>query len=372
MAESRFFDDRLTYLSFVTTSNEKNIVADQLSTVIKSISKEKAALRIFDAGIGDGSLLMNVIKNCHKEFPYIPFFVMAKEISIEDVRLALEKLSDRFIEHPNMVFTITNLFFSEAPALRSKNSTKQKKMKWKTLALDGNSSYEFNKQLTNIDELLKDAWTIDEDPKTNRATYRNPSVLTIYRKDHENLVDRYIPDQNDDKKLFDLIIASQPYRSRTSEKKKVDFVIKPMIDALNKNGKLAVIHSAGGDSVTKAIKKIWPSEVPFPTPASKIIKYLKKSLPSKKLDDLVFHKPVKFKFHLKSIPADNNSIATSLFSAAWNNIVYVGQMSADKIQEAQANGDHEEVIKNLLDDENNKIHFKNEIFVIEKNRIFKP
>ena len=366
MAESRFFDDRLTYLSFVTTSNEKNIVADQLSTVIKSIPKEKAALRIFDAGIGDGSLLMNVIKNCHKEFPYIPFFVMAKEISIEDVRIALEKLADRFIEHPNMVFTITNLYFSEAASLRSKSPKKQKKMKWKTLALNGNSSHDFNKQLTNIDDLLKDAWTIDEDPKTHRATYRNPSVLTIYRKDHENLLDRYIPEQNDNNKLFDLIIASQPYRSRTSEKKKVDYVINPMIDALNKNGRLAVVHSSGNDSVTKAIKKIWPNEVPFPTPASKIIKYLKKSLPGKKLDDLIFHKPINFKFYLKSIPTDNNSIATSLFSAAWSNIVYVGQTSADKIKKAQLNGDHEEVIKKLLDDEDNKIHFKDEIFVIEK------
>ena len=89
-------------------------------------------------------------------------------------------------------------------------------------------------------------------------------------------------------------------------------------------------------------------------------------MPGKKLDDLIFHKPINFKFYLKSIPTDNNSIATSLFSAAWSNIVYVGQMSADKIQKAQVKGDHETVIKELLDDEANKIHFKNEIFVIEK------
>jgi hypothetical protein len=372
MSDSRFFDDRLTYLSFVTTSNEKNVVANEISSVIKSISKEKAALRIFDAGIGDGSLLMNVIKNCHKEFPYIPFFIMAKEISIEDVRLALEKLSDRFIEHPNMVFTITNLYFSEAATLKSNNSKKQKNMKWNTLALEGNSSFEFNQQLTNIDNLLQDSWTIDEDPDTNRASYRNPSVLTIYRKDHENLIDRYIPTKDDDKKVFDLVLASQPYRSRTSEKKKVDFVIKPMIDILNKNGKLVVVHSCGGDSVSKVVKELWPNDVPFPTPAKSIIEYLKKSLTNKKLDDLVFHKPVNFEYSLKSIPDDNNSIATSLFSAAWNNIVYVGQMTEDQINSAQKDGKHIEVIEKMLDDNNNIVKFKNEMFVIEKNRIFKP
>jgi hypothetical protein len=78
MSDTRFFDDRLTYLSFVTTSNEKNVVANEISSVIKSISKEKAALRIFDAGIGDGSLLMNVIKNCHKEFPLHTLFCDGK------------------------------------------------------------------------------------------------------------------------------------------------------------------------------------------------------------------------------------------------------------------------------------------------------
>ena len=372
MSDSRFFDDRLTYLSFVTTSNEKNVVAKEISSVIKSISKEKAALRIFDAGIGDGSLLMNVIKNCHKEFPYIPFFVMAKEISIEDVRLALEKLSDRFIEHPNMVFTITNLYFSEAASLKSNNAKKQKKMKWNTLALEGNSSYEFNQQLTDVDELLKDSWTIEEDPVTHRASYKNPSVLTIYRKDHENLVERYIPAKGDDKKLFDLVLASQPYRSRTSEKKKADFVIKPMIDILNKSGKLVVVHSCGNDSVSKVIKQLWPKETPFPTPARSIIKYLKKSLSTRKLDDLVFHKPVKFEYNLKSIPDDNNSIATSIFSAAWNNIVYVGQMTEDQINEAQSDGKHIEVVENLLEENNNIVKFNNEMFVIEKNRIFKP
>ena len=168
-------------------------------------------------------------------------------------------------------------------------------MKWNSLALEGNSSYEFNNQLTNIEDLLKNSWTIDEDPVTHRASYKNPSVLTIYRKDHENLVDRYIPNQGDDKKVFDLILASQPYRSRTSEKKKVDFVIKPMIDILNKNGKLVIVHSCGNDSVSKVIKQLWPQENPYPTPAKAIIKYLKKILPARKLDDCIEAASLKYK-----------------------------------------------------------------------------
>jgi len=36
--------------------------------------------------------------------------VVAKEISLEDVRLGLEKMPDRFFEHPHTVLVVTNLF----------------------------------------------------------------------------------------------------------------------------------------------------------------------------------------------------------------------------------------------------------------------
>lgn len=49
-----------------------------------------------------------------------------------------------------------------------------------------------------------------------------------------------------------------------------------MIDILNKNGKLVIVHSCGNDSVSKVIKQLWPKENPYPTPARAIIKYLKK------------------------------------------------------------------------------------------------
>jgi len=47
--------------------------------------------------------------------------VVAKEISLEDVRLGLEKLPDRLFEHPNTVFVVTNLTYAEAPRLMSRD-----------------------------------------------------------------------------------------------------------------------------------------------------------------------------------------------------------------------------------------------------------
>ena len=51
----------------------------------------------------------------------MPFFIVGKEISLEDVRLSLEKLPDRFIEHPASVIVITNLYYAEAPWLRPRD-----------------------------------------------------------------------------------------------------------------------------------------------------------------------------------------------------------------------------------------------------------
>ena len=42
--------------------------------------------------------------------PDIPFLVATKEISMEDA-LGLEKLPDRFIEHKNTVFIISNQLY---------------------------------------------------------------------------------------------------------------------------------------------------------------------------------------------------------------------------------------------------------------------
>ena len=61
--------------------------------------------------------------------------VSTKEISMEDVRLGLEKLPDRFVEHKNTVFVISNLNYVESTSLKSNDKNKQKKMNWKIVKL---------------------------------------------------------------------------------------------------------------------------------------------------------------------------------------------------------------------------------------------
>ena len=50
-----------------------------------------SALRVFDAGMGDGSVLSELLREMHQTFTHIPWLIVGKEISIEDVRQTLEK-----------------------------------------------------------------------------------------------------------------------------------------------------------------------------------------------------------------------------------------------------------------------------------------
>ncbi|MDA1348170.1 MAG: hypothetical protein O3A47_04780 [Chloroflexi bacterium] len=113
----RFFDNREKYLLFVNTCDEKQAIADRVAMDIRSLRPAPPALRVFDAGMGDGTVLTRVMKYLHSRHPAVPFFIVGKEISQEDVRISLEKMADRFYEHPLTVLVVTNMLYTEAPRL---------------------------------------------------------------------------------------------------------------------------------------------------------------------------------------------------------------------------------------------------------------
>jgi len=84
---------------------------------LEQVRPTPPALNIFDAGMGDGTVLSRLMRHAHSVHPAVPMVAVAKEISLEDVRLGLEKMPDRFTEHPATVLVITNLNYAEAPRL---------------------------------------------------------------------------------------------------------------------------------------------------------------------------------------------------------------------------------------------------------------
>ena len=360
----KFFDSRQRYLLFITTTNEKAIISEKLSHLIEDLAPSKPALKIFDAGVGDGAVLMNVLRICHQKFPTTPIYVSCKDVSMEDARLTIEKLADRLVEHPNMVFVISNLHYSEAGHLKSKNDEKQKKMNWHEIALEGNSSYGFYEQLRKLGPILKDSWRVEEN-KFGNTTYENPSVMVIYRKDHEYALDQIIPSIDNSINEFDLVMVSQAYRSRASVEKKVNLVVKPMIDLIAKNGKLAIFHSCGDDPGLEAITKLWPDENPFPNKGEDMMQHLKQLYIND--SSLTFKKPEIFNYKLRSQPNEINSgISTSLVFSAWNACTYVAQMSDQMVKEKEADQSYIKCVEDIIR-ENDGLWFNDELLVIERN-----
>ncbi|MGH2852098.1 MAG: hypothetical protein ACRDLP_15965, partial [Solirubrobacteraceae bacterium] len=156
----RFYDNRQKYLTFVNTCNEKAVVVKRAALELSQLEPTPPALRLFDAGMGDATVLSHLMRSMHRRFPVTPLFIVGKEISLEDVRLSLEKFPDRFIEHPASVIVITNLYYAEAPWLRPRDVKHAAALNWKEVALEGGSAQEYGEQLRSLDPFLVDGWQV--------------------------------------------------------------------------------------------------------------------------------------------------------------------------------------------------------------------
>src|SRR4051812_16297261 len=135
----RFFENRQKYLLFVHTCSEKRVVAERVVLELASIHPRPPALRLFDAGVGDGTVLARVLRAMHQRFPHMPFYVAGKELSLEDLRQTLDKVPDRIFEHPASVFVFTNMLYAEAPWLTPSSPTVAASMIWHEVVLQGAS-----------------------------------------------------------------------------------------------------------------------------------------------------------------------------------------------------------------------------------------
>ena len=334
----RFFDNRQKYLLFVNTCSEKQVVADRVSQELTNIHPRPPALRLFDAGVGDGSVLTRVMRAMHDRYPHNPFYVVGKEISLEDVRLTMQKLADRFYEHPATVVVLTNLNYSDAPWLAVKSLSAASSMIWHELRLTGNSAYRFDSQIADLEPFLADAWKAGVSPKTGNPVYERPVVLVIYREDHKFLLDPLLPRPGGTMAGYDLVIASQPYRARSSLEFKTKRVIAPLARALGPGGRLIAIQSHGNDPGHEIVQKVWPSDNPFLHDRHQILKAVKQELgpAGRELNFNVYaDNRALFRYDMHTLPSEvSGSIGTSTVWAAWNAAVYVAQVEDERLAQA--------------------------------------
>src|SRR5258708_37574320 len=129
--------------------------------------------------MGEGTVIALLMRSSHRESPTVPMCVVAKEISLEDVRLWLEKLPDRLFEHPATVFVVTNLNYAEAPRLMPRDAQAAAALNWQEVRLTGSTSHEYAQQIEELGSALVSGWQTTPSAKTENPKVVRPTVLVI-------------------------------------------------------------------------------------------------------------------------------------------------------------------------------------------------
>ncbi len=373
----RFYDNRQNYLLFVNTCSEKWVIAERIARELDAIEPRQPAIRFFDAGIGDGTVAARVIRNMHHRFQRLPFYVAGKEISLEDVRLFLDKVPDRLFEHPEMVIAVTNMSYARAPWLWPGDEASQARLVWQEVPLTGSTSAEFEAQIQGLQGFLGEHWNTRVDEATGRLVPETPAVLVLYRADCRFILDRVIPRRGEAVADFDFVLASQPYRLRAPAEFKARRILGPLARALRPGGRLLGIHSAGGDPGMEIIRHVWPGEDPFVTSRHELVEATRAALietgGSDVAGEFAFDPlPAKrslFRYDMHTLPdeigSEAASIGTSTLLAAWNAAVYVAQIDDARVTEAMSNPGYLEATRAVLR-RYGELWFNDESFLITR------
>ncbi len=370
-AKFRLYDNRQKYLLFVTTCSEKWQVSDRVSRDLAHIRPQPPAVRVFDAGVGDGTILARVMRAMHHRFPTVPFFITGKEISLEDVRLTLEKVPDRFFEHPATCLVMTNMNYGEAPWLTPRSVAAATSMVWHELALTGDTAHDFEQQIAELQPFLSENWRASISPRSGNPVYEKPVVLVIYRNDYKFLLDGVRPRQGATRADYDLVIASQSYRARSSLDFRARRVIAPLVRALGPGGRLLGFQSHGHDPGMEIVQKFWPDDNPFTVDRHQLLRAVRDEL-AKDARDITFHASADqrslFRYDMHTLPNEISSrMGTSTLLAAWNAATFVAQIEDDRLATAMATDAYLEATQEIVQ-KHGGLWFWDESFVISRRQ----
>jgi hypothetical protein len=367
----RFYDNRQKYLAFVNTCNEKASIARRAARELQFVHPSPPALRLFDAGMGDATVLARLMRSAHHAYPTVPMLVVAKEISLEDVRLGLEKMPDRFHEHPATVLVITNLHYAEAPRLMPRDVQSAAALNWQEVRLSGDSAHQYAERIEELGATLAYGWETKPSQTSGNPIYVRPSVLTIYRDDQRFLLDSVIPKPGRTFEDYDFILASQPWRARMSAKFKAQKVLAPLARSLAPGGRMLAIQSYGRDPALEIIQRLWPGENPFQVDRHQLIAALKSELGrqareftlSAQSDDKAI-----FRYQMHTLPSEIcDRIGTSTLFAAWNAAIYVNQIEDERLDSVVHTGAYLDATQAVLQ-KYGGLWFNDETFVVSRRK----
>jgi SAM-dependent methyltransferase len=367
----RFYDNRQKYLMFVNTTSEKQMVADKALEQLTLTQPEPPAIRLFDGGSGDGTAFARLLRGAHRRFPWLPFYVVAKEISIENVRLMLEKMPDRFQEHPSTVLVVTNLNYADAPYLKPSSPVAASAMTWHEVALEGQTAGDFEEAIAKLQPFIDQNWQVEVSQESGHPVNKTPAVLVIYRRDQQFVLDSIIPRRGLARADFDFVLLSHPYRARAPIDFKASRVVAPLVRALRPNGRLLGIHGYGHDPGLELVRSIWPGEEPFVTGRAALMERVAQELGSQarnyhfhELTDAqaIFRYPIRM---LATEIAQGGEIGMSTLLAAWNAASYVAQIEDARLSAILNRNRYVDATREILN-AHRGLWFNNETYIVSR------
>ena len=172
---------------------------------------------------------------------------------------------------------------------------------------------------------------------------------------------------------YDLVIASQPYRARTTAEHKVHTVIRPLARALAPGGRLLGIHSYGDDPGIEIIRNLWPDENPFRTSRRELLAEASRQLSAPQDRDLVMADSEDtesvFRYEMHAMPVEaQEHIGTSSILAAWNAAAYVAQIDEERMFDAVLSGAYIQATRSVIE-RRGGVWFNDESYVIHRERL---
>jgi hypothetical protein len=196
-------------------------------------------------------------------------------------------------------------------------------------------------------------------------------VLVVYRADHEFVLDSVIPHQGAHLGNYDFVLASQPWRAKTSAAFKAKRILAPLSRSLGPTGRLLVVQSYGHDPGAEVVKRLWPEENPFPVGRGELLAALRTELGDDAAEFDLTDPPgdaALFRYEMHTLPSEiGDRIGTSTLFAAWNAVIYVNQIEDERLDPVVSSGAYLDATQETLH-EHGGLWFNDEAFVVTRRR----
>ena len=249
----RFYDNRQKYLAFINTCNEKQVIAAKAAAEIAHVRPQPPALRIFDAGVGDGTVLSGLLRSVHRDFRTVPLLVVGKEISLEDVQLPSTNSPTASTS------TRTRSSRSRTCAMRTRRRSGRaiRTRRRGSAGTSRRSTAPRRRSTPSRSRRSRRFWpragAHAPIPPPAAPSSCSPRCSVLYRGDHEFLLDAVIPRPGASRREYDFILASQPWRASMPASFKAEKILAPMARSLAPHGRLLTVQSWGRDPALEVL-----------------------------------------------------------------------------------------------------------------------